>query len=79
MHVFMLSYMKHACFHVFSPFSAYFFPHDIIAEKGLLHTVTAIISFSVAAFSTRVSMEKWDWASLGRARKHVSNPCKSEH
>ena len=34
--VFMLSCIKHACFHVFSPFSAYFFPHDIIAEKGLL-------------------------------------------
>ena len=33
MHVFMLSCIKHACFHVFS---AYFFPHDIIAEKGLL-------------------------------------------
>ena len=23
-------------FHVFSPFSAYFSPHDIIVEKGLL-------------------------------------------
>ena len=34
--VFMLSCIKHACFRVFSPFSAYFFPHDIIAEKGLL-------------------------------------------
>ena len=34
--VFMLSCIKHACFHVFSPFSAYFFPPDIIAEKGLL-------------------------------------------
>ena len=34
--VFMLSCIKHTCFHVFSPFSAYFFPHDIIAEKGLL-------------------------------------------
>ena len=33
--VFMLSCIKHACFHVFSPFSAYFPPHDIIAEKGL--------------------------------------------
>ena len=33
--VFMLSCIKHACFHVFSPFSAYFSPHDIIAEKGL--------------------------------------------
>ena len=32
-HVFMLSCIKHACFHVFS---AYFSPHDIIAEKGLL-------------------------------------------
>ena len=32
--VFMLSCIKHACFHVFSPFSAYFFPHDIIVEKG---------------------------------------------
>ena len=28
----MLSCIKHACFHVFSPFSAYFFPHDIIAD-----------------------------------------------
>ena len=27
---------KHACFHVFSPFSAYFSPHNIIVEKGLL-------------------------------------------
>ena len=34
--VFMLSCIKYACFHVFSPFSAYFSPHDIIAEKGLL-------------------------------------------
>ena len=34
----MLSCIKHACFHVFSPFSAYFFPHDIIAEKGLLRS-----------------------------------------
>ena len=36
MHVFMLSCIKHACFHVFSPFSAYFFAHDIIVEKGPL-------------------------------------------
>ena len=37
--VFMLSCIKHACFRVVSPFSAYFSPHDIIAEKGLLmHT-----------------------------------------
>ena len=35
--VFMLSCIKHACFHVFSPFSAYFSPHDIIAEKGPLY------------------------------------------
>ena len=34
--VFMLSCIKHACFQAFSPFSAYFSPHDIIAEKGLL-------------------------------------------
>ena len=34
--VFMLSCIKQACFHVFS-FSAYFFPHDIIAEKGPLY------------------------------------------
>ena len=34
--VFMLSCIKHACFHVFSPFSAYFSPHDIIVEKGPL-------------------------------------------
>ena len=32
----MLLCIKHACFHVFSPFSAYFSPHDIIAEKGPL-------------------------------------------
>ena len=30
----MLSCIKHACFHVFYPFSAYFSPHDIIVEKG---------------------------------------------
>ena len=36
----MLSCIKHACFHVFSPFSAYFFPHDIIVEKGLLSVNT---------------------------------------
>ena len=42
--VFMLSCIKHACFHVFSPFSAYFSPHDIIAEKGLL---TKHMSFSL--------------------------------
>ena len=35
-HVFMLSCIKQACFHVFSPFSAYFSPHDIIVEKGPL-------------------------------------------
>ena len=33
-HVFMLSCIKHA---LFSPFSAYFSPHDIIAEMGLLY------------------------------------------
>ena len=33
MHVFMLSCIKHTCFHAFS---AYFPPHDIIAEKGAL-------------------------------------------
>ena len=27
---------KHSCFHVFSPFSAYFSPVDIVVEKGLL-------------------------------------------
>ena len=32
MHVYYMS----ARFHVFSPFSAYFSPHDIIMEKGLL-------------------------------------------
>ena len=36
MHVFMLLCIKHACFRVFSPFSAYLFPHDIIAEKDPL-------------------------------------------
>ena len=41
--VFMLSCIKHACFHVFSPFSAYFFPHDIIAEKGLLYTAAVLL------------------------------------
>ena len=41
--VFMLSCIKHACFHVFSPFSAYFSPHDIIAEKGLLEVATLIL------------------------------------
>ena len=34
MHVFMLACVKHACFHVFSPFSAHFSPHD--TEKGPL-------------------------------------------
>ena len=29
-----ISCIKHACFHIFFPFSAYFSPHDIIAEKG---------------------------------------------
>ena len=40
--VFILSSIKHACFHVFSPFSAYFFPHDIIAEKGLLYDIISM-------------------------------------
>ena len=40
MHVFMLSCIKHACFHVFS---AYFSPHDIIAEKGLLYTAAVLL------------------------------------
>ena len=34
--VFMLSCIKHVCFHVFSPFSAYIFPHYILVEKGLI-------------------------------------------
>ena len=42
--VFMLSCIKHACFHVFSPFSAYFSPHDIIAEKGLLDYAIVLLS-----------------------------------
>ena len=41
--VFMLSCIKHACFHVFSPFSAYTFPPLHCSGKGsiimLLHTV----------------------------------------
>ena len=28
--------MKHECFYVFSPFSAYFSPKYIVVEKGLL-------------------------------------------
>ena len=34
MHVVMLSCIKHACFHVFSPFRANFSPHDPIVGKG---------------------------------------------
>ena len=30
------AFIYKTCFHVFFPFSAYFSPHDIIAEKGLL-------------------------------------------
>ena len=45
MHVFMLSCIKHACLHVhvFSPFSAYFSPHDIIAEKGPLQSTGYVV------------------------------------
>ena len=43
----MLSCIKHACFHVFSPFSAYFSPHDIIAEKGLLILPSQILTRSL--------------------------------
>ena len=45
--VFMLSCIKHACFHVFSPFSAYFSPHDIIAEKGLLYQKLVLVAMGV--------------------------------
>ena len=44
--VFMLSCIKHACFHVFSPFSAYFFPHDIIAEKGLFLSLIDTVGYT---------------------------------
>ena len=30
---------KHACFHVFSPFSAHLYPHYIIMDKGLIWMV----------------------------------------
>ena len=36
MHVLYMKAWKHECFYVFSPFSAYFFPHYIVVEKGLL-------------------------------------------
>ena len=56
MHVFMLSCIKHACFDVFSPFSAYFFAHDIIAEKGplflcLLSYAILLVSSDLCTFS----------------------------
>ena len=35
-HVFMYFMYKTCMFYVFSPFSAYFSPHNIIAEKGPL-------------------------------------------
>ena len=34
-HESMKTCMFYACFHVFSPFSAYFSPHDVVVEKGL--------------------------------------------
>ena len=39
MHVLYMKACKHECFYVFSPFSAYFFPHYIVVEKGLLRRV----------------------------------------
>ena len=36
MHVLYMKVRKHECFYVFSPFSAYFSPHYIVVEKGLL-------------------------------------------
>ena len=59
MHLFMyktgmLSCIKHACFHVFYPFSAYFFPHDIIAEKRPFCTlVTAFALYFSLRFDAR--------------------------
>ena len=44
MHVFMLSCIKHTCFHVFYPFSAYFFPHD----KSTLGTQLVITWFGAS-------------------------------
>ena len=38
--------MKYACFHVFS-FSAYFFPHDNIAEKGPFAIAVDLIGYDV--------------------------------
>ena len=34
--IFNIKAQKHACFHVFSPFSAHLYPHYIITVKGLL-------------------------------------------
>ena len=66
MHVFMLSCIKHACFHVFSPFSAYFFPHDIIAEKGLL-SVYACIACRTEDCFLKVYMQSFCRACFGHS------------
>ena len=50
-HVFMLSCIKHACFHVFSPFGAYFFPHDIIASINVFTKLGGEISCEVVMTS----------------------------
>ena len=43
MYVFMYFFLKHARFHVFSQFSAYFFPHDIVVEKCLFSICPTVL------------------------------------
>ena len=58
--VFMLSCIKHACFHVFSPFSAYFFPHYIVVEKGLLLSDPAQLRWGKNSFHAyKTPLMRW--------------------
>ena len=43
MYILNMKEQKHACFHVFSPFSAYFYPHYIITIEGSIEMCNAII------------------------------------
>ena len=67
-HVLYMKAWKHACFYVFSPFSAYFSPHYIVVEKGLLNprnlvsiTRTLLASVSNLWWATWAEHTMSDW------------------
>ena len=78
----MLSCIKHACFHVFSPFSAYFSPHDIVVEKGLLHMCSTSRLYTIGRTAVLIgfALEPLDcllqcYESVNTAGKRHPNCC----